>query len=375
MGFVNTIRGGLMGGNPNNATGQTPEDAANKARERYMEQKTQSNTVFGAPTAWGPQSKPFERDSRFSMDQPGAAEQAYGQAQQSFARPGPGTEAMTQSMEGMGAPGSQESFWQFAMPGVVAGAGQDNPMNAAMSSFQANRPDLAGDPGLAPYYDDAKRRALESVNANAAARGAYGSSAALDQGTEAVAALEGQRAQQEADYALRQAAEGRAWEGLGGDLAGALSADRRGWTGMGLEGSAGAQNAEMSRLLNMAQTGQVLNADERARLANWMNAAGVSQQSREGRIQGGFDNMLGLGTELFAPTVAQMDKGYDTYLGGNDAYTQSDLATGESGVRASRDRQMRVRDTAKSAANIVGSIYGGKAGGAAVNKVTEEGGE
>lgn len=89
-----------------------------------------------------------------------------------------------------------------------------------LGHFQGAMPNIAAEPGFGAYFDNAKRRAQESINQTMAARGAYGSSAANDQTSRAFADLEGQRALKEADYNLQRLGEQRAWEGLGGSLSG-----------------------------------------------------------------------------------------------------------------------------------------------------------
>jgi hypothetical protein len=90
--------------------------------------------------------------------------------------------------------------------------------------YRGQMPNLAQDPGLGPYFENAKNRARESIDQAAGARGNYGSSAAIDQFSRAATDLEGQRALKEADYALQRTAEDRAWHDLGGRIAGSADA-------------------------------------------------------------------------------------------------------------------------------------------------------
>lgn len=94
-------------------------------------------------------------------------------------------------------------------------------------SYSANMPSIASDPGLAPYYENAKNRAAESIAQSTAARGSYGSSSANDQTARAFTDLEADRAQKEAQYNLQRLGEQRAWESLGGQLAGSADASSR----------------------------------------------------------------------------------------------------------------------------------------------------
>lgn len=70
---------------------------------------------------------------------------------------------------------------------------------------------------LSAYFENAKRRAAENINAEMAARGSWGSSAATDRISEAMTDLEAQRAMEEAGYGLKRADLARGWtETLGG---------------------------------------------------------------------------------------------------------------------------------------------------------------
>lgn len=150
--------------------------------------------------------------------------------------------------------------------------GVTNNSQSWFEQYSGQMPNLSADPGLAPYFDNAKNRAAESIDAAAGARGNYGSSAAIDQNARAFTDLEGQRALKEADYALQRAQEDRAWQSLGGQLAGsadagarAISDDEQRWvsllsnlgidasrlgldrTNAGMDAALGAQGAERSR--------------------------------------------------------------------------------------------------------------------------------
>ena len=116
---------------------------------------------------------------------------------------------------------------------------QTNNTQTYFDQFNATRPSVATEPGFGAYFDNAKDRAAESINRSTAATGTYGSSSANDQTSRAFTDLEGQRALKEADYNLARLGEERAWEGLGGSLAGASdqqslanSQDDQNWAGL-----------------------------------------------------------------------------------------------------------------------------------------------
>lgn len=146
------------------------------------------------------------------------------------------------------------------------------------TQFSSSMPNIAMDPGLAPYFENAKNRAAESINKSAAATGSYGASSANDQISRAFTDLEGQRALKEADYNLARLGEQRGWEGLGGQLAGgadaasaAISQDEQNWanllSSMGLESSRDA-------LARLNASFDAANVAENAKTVRGQNAIG-----------------------------------------------------------------------------------------------------
>lgn len=134
------------------------------------------------------------------------------------------------------------TFGETNTQNLVTNAQQPTQTNNAQGWFDSvtgRMPTIATDPGFGSYFDNAKDRAAESINRSAAATGTYGSSSANDQTSRAFTDLEGQRALKEADYNLQRLGEQRAWEGLGGQLAGqadqqslANSQDDQNWMGL-----------------------------------------------------------------------------------------------------------------------------------------------
>ncbi len=156
-----------------------------------------------------------------------------------FSKPG----AAEQQWTDQGWVYEQPSFGEVNTQGIVQNF--SNPANRPdvtnnqqgwFDRFSSSMPSIASDPGLAPYFENAKNRAAESINKSAAATGSYGASSANDQISRAFTDLEGQRALKEADYNLSRLGEQRAWEGLGGQLGAgadaasvAASQDEQGW--------------------------------------------------------------------------------------------------------------------------------------------------
>ena len=153
--------------------------------------------------------------------------------------------------------------------------------------FSGSMPSISAEPGFGAYFDNAKNRAAESINQAMAARGAYGSSAANDQTSRAFTDLDAQRALKEADYNLQRLAEQRAWEGLGGQLAGA--ADSQG------NNLVGQEQSWVDLLSRMGIDASRLGLDRTNAGADAARAATADERTRG---QDYFANQLALGDRL-----------------------------------------------------------------------------
>jgi hypothetical protein len=212
-------------------------------------------------TTWNPGIQPGQAQSQLSslnQSGPGAGESYYA------------NNAGTWQSPSFGEVNNQGLVGQYSSPNARPKTTQNS--NTWFQQYQGNMPNVASEPGFGAYFDNAKNRAAESINQAMAARGAYGSSAANDQTARAFTDLEGQRALKEADYNLQRLGEQRAWQGLGGQLAGqadtnALNQNQneRQWaqllsqfgldasqlglqrTNAGMDAALGAQNAQRAR--------------------------------------------------------------------------------------------------------------------------------
>ncbi len=155
-----------------------------------------------------------------------------------FAKRGPAEQQWIDQKDAYNTP----LFGETNTQGLIANAQKPTQSNNSQNWFDSvtgRMPSIATDPGFGSYFENAKDRAAESINRSSAATGTYGSSSANDQNARAFTDLEGQRALKEADYNLARLGEQRAWEGLGGSLAGqadqqtlANSNDDQNWTGL-----------------------------------------------------------------------------------------------------------------------------------------------
>lgn len=144
--------------------------------------------------------------SSLNMSGPGAGEQYYANNSGAWQSPSFG-EVNNQGLVG-----------QYSDPNARPATTQNS--QDWFNQYKGSMPSISAEPGFGAYFENAKNRAAESINQAMAARGAYGSSAANDQTARAFTDLEGQRALKEADYNLARLGEQRAWQGLGGQMAG-----------------------------------------------------------------------------------------------------------------------------------------------------------
>lgn len=203
------------------------------------------------------------------------------------------------------------------------------------------------DPGLGPanldaYFDNAKRRAAESINREAAARGSYAASTSTDRLGEAFTNLEAEKALREADYNLRRAAENRQWEGLKSSAAGAAD--------VGTVRNAAAEMAWMEGMADLAQAGDeaerqraldaiTINFGLDEQQANWLmdqlQAGTIGQGLEQGRTLDLFESMMGLGDEI----SGIMGEEYEGMFGQDMDFMNKimEWASGEPALAASQD--------------------------------------
>jgi len=210
--------------------------------------------------------------------QPGLSQNAFEEARSGFFNTGQGEDYTNQAAQGLAKAGVGQNFIGSALKRLSGQTGSGNQAQQAWNQFNQNKPNISNEPGLGAYYENAKRRAGESIGQAMAAQGAYGSSAAADQTREAFTNLDAERANREADYNLSRLAEQRGWEGLGGQLAGQASNAQLGWTqglgGLGL----GAEGMDLNR--GISAINAALSGDQAA--LNRLTAGMGFAQGQEG---------------------------------------------------------------------------------------------
>lgn len=292
-----------------------------------------SNAPF-QPHSTGPGIQPGQvgTDPNFNFGAPGAGENFFQQNQGAFTAP-------TQSGQ----------FFNQAVQQYPNAPQTTNFSGQEYGNFQ--RPDIAADPGLDPYYQRAASRLSEGLNREFASRGMMGSSSALDALGEGLGGLSAEQANREAAYNLQRLGEQRAWEQLGGQLAGQADAGSR----------AGSQN-ELAWLTGMGNLAGQADQTKLAGLMGGMNASLGAQDAMRGRGQDFFNNLLQASGMMGGMTGNAYDQmfGMDAQMMNNALMLESGLA--QAALEASLYNQGRQKDDASWAKGMLTGGGKGKGG-------------
>ncbi len=220
-----------------------------------------------ALTAWNPAGPGFQpytppEGNGLNMMEPGAGEKRYENTKTEY-----------------DAPGAAETFWEQNAASFSA-PGQGEQFAADANSRFGTGPNLSKDGGYGAYYDRAKERAVETLDASLAARGAYGSSVGLGQIGETISDLEADRARTEADYDLRR------------------SETERGWLDSLAEIQSGAGRDRIDRISAGGAFAGVTDTSKQNRLRSGQDAANSAQDLQRERGQDYFDNNLKMGDSM-----------------------------------------------------------------------------
>lgn len=185
-------------------------------------------------------------------------------------------------------PGVNQQFWNqnqnLWTKGAFQPPGQGQQFwNQVQGGFNKGAQDLT--PQFNQYYDQARDAATGEANKQAAARGVYGSSQALNNVGNIAANVEGQRAKASTDFIFGNAANQRANLGQYGDMA------------FGAEGLGNQQRGLDLQGLNSA-----------------FSASNTAENNRNNQIQGQFDNAF----RQQQAALGFLGQGYDAAIG-NDA--------------------------------------------------------
>jgi hypothetical protein len=280
----------------------------------------------------------------------------------------------------MGPSGSQR-FAGGALNTFGAGGGPtSNNQQANYNQFEANKPNIAQDPGLDPYYSNAIRQGNENIDKTMAARGLYGSSAANDATQEMTTNLRADQAKNEAQYNLQRLGEQRNWEGLGGNLAQGAdtqslgqSANQRGWVGQ--QGTlqqagdmTGTQRAGM--LGSLAGGADTQSIGQSANQRGWYGAqSGAGSAADQSKIAG-FNTLGNLASGADTQTLGQAANQRNWLgelsgmAGGADTSGLNQLNAGMNAATGAQNLGMNRFNTAFGSQNLLDSQSAGIMGNA-----------
>lgn len=292
MSYVNQVNNGIMGGLKNQSeagnkqSAQTPSNPGQSAQQGLRPLQT----PMPGKNGYTPTNAPHGMD----MSNPGVQEQFWNQNQKLW------TNGAFQG------PGQGEQFW-----------------NQVQGNFNKASQDLT--PQFNAYYDQARDSAVGAANQQAAARGAYGSSKALNNVGNVIADVEGQRAKASTDFMFQNANNQRAALGQFGDLA------------FGAQGMGNNRNAMDLNALNSAY-----------------GASGQAQGARGNRIQNQFNNQATM-TGMYMPFLQNQYNGMlDTDQGLVTGSNEANIAGATNAVnQQSQNRAQNSQDLSNGL-----SLYG-----------------
>lgn len=237
----------------------------------------------------------------------------------------------------MSNPGVQEQFWdqnqKLWTNGAFQGPGQGEQFwNQVQGNYNKASADLT--PQFNAYYDQAAHNAASSANNQAASRGVYGSSQALNGVNGAVANVESQRAKASTDFMFQNANN---------------------------------QNQALNSYGNMAFGSQSMtnnrNAMDQSMLNNAYGAAGAAQSGRNNRIQGQFNNERAM-AGMYLPF---MQGNYDSLIGTDAALVggANDSKVGAATAALGQQQQNRQQNSQdlSNGLSLYGAFGGGRGGG------------
>lgn len=296
--------GNIAGGGGGFGTPQNkPKPASGNSPQSTNPQITPQKPLPG--TGYTPTTAPYGMD----QTNPGVAEQFWNQNQNLWMQPPGGQQGA------FGGRGAGQQFWNQIQGGY----------NQASQSLQ---------PQFDAAFDRAKEQAVGTANQQAAARGAYGSSAALNNVGNVAANVEAQRAGAASDFALQNAANQRAATGLYGNLA----------FGAGREAQQGIN-------------------DDLARTNAGFAAALATQNARRGRTQDAFGNQLGYLNTVLPWAQGQYENAFNADQGAFDASQGAGLAGTQFGVQQADNRYNRNMSAVNSLIQVPGAYKAGQDSG------------
>jgi hypothetical protein len=375
----------------------------NKQQGQQQPQNTQQNWWQQPQKPTVGKSGHVNTTAPYGMDMtmPGAAEQNWQQNQDkwyqqpqldwansqlpAFGKEGFGEEYNKQNVNSFGKPGEGQQYWD-GISGQFNEIGKYNQPNFAAESYQRTVDNLPGSiqPTFDAAFDRARDKSVGAANSQASARGAYGSSAALNGVNSVISDIEAARANRHGDFALQDSANQRNWldsaanQGRSADLSG-IGIHGSNLTGMKTFGDMafnaedaslardkfasdtafGVQGAEQTRMGQGIDAALGIDSNNLARINSGQNAASSAQGARENRINDLATNNRNQQND----TINFLRQQYGDLFGGDEQAFQ-EWANGKLGVtnNAKNDDQRTEKQIGDNAQQWL-DLYGGGAMG------------
>jgi hypothetical protein len=269
------------------SAGGLQADRSDPATRQWLEENERARAALAAAEANRP--KPD-----VDISQKGVGEVAFDQHGSKFFQPG-ASETWHQQNAG-----------QYAFQRQQASGPMTNNAQTVFNGFR--KPNIAREPGYGSYYDNAEKDAVNALNTQLGARGAYGSSVGLGQIGKSITDLRADQARTEADYGLRRLTEQRGWEQLHGELG--RNADLSGRSNQDIMGSLArdADSGRDKRLSGGRESAKDADTSRLSGLTGGMTAALAAQGAREGRASIGLEGYKDLSTQLQSTLGDAWDK-------------------------------------------------------------------
>jgi hypothetical protein len=393
---------GAFGGTPEWWASQTggqqggaAQPTAQPAKQNWWDQPQQPPTQ-GA-------SGHYNTTAPFGMDQsmPGVAEQNwqnnqdkwYQQPQldwantqmQTFGDKGFGEDYNQKNVSQFGAPGEGQQYWN-KVEGKFNEVGQYKDPNLAAESYRRTVQNLPGSiqPTFDAAFDRASEKAVGLANSQASARGAYGSSAALNGVNSVITDIEAARANRHGDFALQDSANQRNWldsaanQGRSADLSnlGAFGANLSGlgqFSDMAFRSEGadlardkfasdtafGIQDAEQGRTSMGIDSALGIDGSNLNRLNAGFNASSGAQTHRDNRLQGALDNVRNFQGDVTRNIGGQIE----AMFGGNDAALQGAIEAKLGMTFNNKNDAINALQSNRQAMNDFMSLYNPGGGG------------
>lgn len=368
MGFVGDLLGSVpvVGGMAKGLVGGLPVvgDMLGGSKGGQQQAPQQAPQYPGFPQMGGPNSYPGwpvpgpgpNPTYNFQGDQskPGAAESYFSDNKDKFGAPTATSQYWGQNQGKFGQPGQGDQFWNQAQGMFNTQKPGSNNAQSAFDQFQGSAP-----ANTDPFYSRAVQQTTNHLNNQAAARGQFNSTGALQTIGDATANLRGQQAQADAQYGLNRGQVAGSLGSAADTSSRGINQNQLGWMqGLGSLGL-GLQNSDLSRLMTGMNAAGGVDQTNLAQIMAGQGAAGQAQQALANRGQNYFNNLNQMGGQQ----AGVLGNTYGAMLGNDqklfDDYQQALLGLPREQLNQSIGGRKNTEEGIGNLAGIMGSFMGG----------------